>query len=144
PDPHPFSTSNPEAASAWGRGEYERAISLDPDFGTAWIARVREFASHGDIKGAEQASTIALERKSLKSEMQRLQVEVLSAEIRKDYRSRAATLKKIAELAQNNVQALRAAADAQNLARDFAEAAKLYRKINMIDPSDAAAMNATG
>ena len=38
PQAHAFPSSNPEAVEAWGRGEYERAVGLDPDFGAAWLA----------------------------------------------------------------------------------------------------------
>jgi hypothetical protein len=36
PGARPFSTANQDAVAAWGHGEFERAVTIDPDFGTAW------------------------------------------------------------------------------------------------------------
>ncbi|MGH9558607.1 MAG: hypothetical protein ACRD30_05155, partial [Bryobacteraceae bacterium] len=38
PSAHAFSSAREEAVEAWGRGEFERATQIDPDFGTAWVA----------------------------------------------------------------------------------------------------------
>ena len=50
----PFSTQNSDAANAWGRGDFDRAVALDPDFGTAWASWIAQTAQIGkpDVGGA--------------------------------------------------------------------------------------------
>ncbi len=54
PTARAFSTSNPEAAAAWGQGNYERAISLDQDFSGAWVNWVQVRMGAGDLRGRSE------------------------------------------------------------------------------------------
>jgi tetratricopeptide (TPR) repeat protein len=139
-----FSTSNAAAAEAWGKGEFEQAVDLDPNFGAGWLARVRSLAQSGKSEQALAMADGALARKTLRSEASRVQLRVLIATIRKDVPGRAAALTDLAKLAPADTGAVAAAAEAQNLARNFRASADLYRKVLAADPSNANAMNSLG
>jgi tetratricopeptide (TPR) repeat protein len=139
-----FSTSNPQAAEAWGQGQLEHAVELDPDFGSAWVAWVRMLSQSGKPEAALQVADRALARKTLRTDWNRGQLRVLIATIRKDVAARADALSDLANLAPADTEALSSAAEAQGLARNFQASADLYRKLLAADPSNAAAMNALG
>ena len=44
PGAHAFPTS-PAAAAAWGQGQYQRAVTLDPNFAAAWLAWIEQSAA---------------------------------------------------------------------------------------------------
>lgn len=144
PQARGFSTSNAAAADAWGQGEFERAVGLDPDFGVGWLAWARSLAQSGKSADALAVADRALARQTLRSEWNRAQLRVLIATIRKDVPGRAAALTDLAKLAPADTGALMAAAEAHNLARNFQAAADLYRKALAADPSNANAMNLLG
>lgn len=144
PQARGFSTSNPAAAEAWGRGDFERAVGLDPDFGAGWLAWARSLAQSGKSDQALAVTDRGLARRTLRSEASRAQLRVLAATIRKDVAERAAALTDLAKLAPADTSALLAAAEAHNLARNFQAAADLYRQALAADPSNANAMNLLG
>jgi tetratricopeptide (TPR) repeat protein len=144
PKARAFSTSNAPAMEAWGRGDFEKAVELDPDFGSAWISRVRMLAQSGHSDEAVRAADEALARKTLRSDWSRDQLRVLVATIRKDFSARAAALTDLAALAPDDAAALASAAEAQSLARNFQASAGLYRKLLAVEPSNAAALNYLG
>ena len=47
PGARPFSTPNQDALAAWGSSEFERAVTLDPDFGTGWAFWISQSAQAG-------------------------------------------------------------------------------------------------
>ena len=144
PQAHRFSTSNAAAVEAWGRGEFERAAELDPDFGAAWLSWVRMLAQSGDSEEALRVADRALARKTLRSDWNHGQLRVLIATIRKDFPGRAAALTDLANLAPADTAALAAAAEAQTQARNFQASADLYRKLLAADPSNTVALNSLG
>ncbi len=79
----PFSTPNAEAAAAWGRGEFERAVTLDPDFGTAWESWVQQNQQLGKTEDAVAIAERALARPSLRTSLNRAQIQLSSALLRK-------------------------------------------------------------
>ena len=139
-----FSTSNPQAAEAWGQGQFEHAVELDPDFGSAWVSWVRMLSQSGKPDEALQIADRALARKTLRTDWNRGELRILIATIRKDVPGRADALSALATSAPADTEALSAAAEAQGLARNFQAAEDLYRKLVAADPSNAAAMNALG
>lgn len=144
PQARGFSTSNPLAVEAWGQGAFEHAVELDPDFGAAWQSWVRTSAQAGQTDAALQIADRALARKSLRTDWSRGELRVLVASIHKDIPGRAAALSDLATLAPSDAEASVAAAQAQNLARNFEASADLYRKALAVDPSNVAAMNSLG
>jgi tetratricopeptide (TPR) repeat protein len=144
PQARGFSTSNAAAAEAWGKGDFERAVEIDPDFGDGWLARVRSLAQSGKSEEALALANRALTRKTLRSDWSRTQLRVLIAAVRKDVPGRAAALTDLAKLAPADIGTLAAAAEAQNLARNFQASVDLYRKALAADPSNSNAMNLLG
>jgi hypothetical protein len=88
----PFSTPNPEATAAWGRGDFERAVALDPDFGTAWVSWIAQAAQSGKPDLAVELAERALARASLRTPLDRAQIQLSSATLHKDETARAAAL----------------------------------------------------
>ena len=79
---HAFSSTNPQAVAAWAGGDYEKAVSLDPGFGAAWLSWVQARAAAGKPEAKQQAIDIAaraLGQPSLRSPVDRAQLEFVSA-----------------------------------------------------------------
>lgn len=144
PGAHAFSTANPEAVEAWGRGEYERAVAIDPDFSAAWMAWVQTLASAGNTSPAIDVAAGALARPSLRSAVDRARIEVISATLRKDGDARRQALTTLARLVTTDTTLIATLAGIEMNARRFSAAAELYRNILRQDPADAAAMNSLG
>jgi tetratricopeptide (TPR) repeat protein len=123
-----FSTSNAEAAAAWGRGDNELAVGLDPDFGTAWLAWTQKLANTGDARGALDVASRALMRSGLRSPIERTQIELLSASLMHDEAGRRAALQKLAKLAPADPAPLLTLAQLETAARRFPQAANAYRE----------------
>ena len=64
PGARPFSTANQDAVAAWGQGEFERAVTIDPDFGTAWgywaqqLGGLRKTGGSGRGRGASTGAPV--------------------------------------------------------------------------------------
>jgi Flp pilus assembly protein TadD len=144
PGARAFPTSKPEAVEAWGRGEYERAVQLDSDFGPAWLARVEQLAAEGQTSTAEEAAGIALARPALRSDVDRARIELVLATLRKDEDARTKALKTLAHLVTADSDLTEALAQIELNARNFSAAAEQYKSILKTDPSNAAAMNSLG
>jgi tetratricopeptide (TPR) repeat protein len=123
-----FSTSNAEATAAWGRGDHERALALDPDFGEAWLAWTRKLASTGDARGALEIASRALMRNGLRGPIERAQIELLSASLTHDDEGRRKALRKLAQLAPADPSPWLTLAELETTARRFPEAARAYRE----------------
>ena len=144
PRARPFSSSNAEAIEAWARGEYDRAVSLDPNFGPAWLAWAQSLASKGDTPGAIDATARALANSALRSQIDRARIEVLSANLHKDPDARRKALTDLAKLEEADTTLLETLAQIETNARRFSASAELYRRILRADPGNVAAMNSLG
>ena len=122
-----FSTSSSPAASAWGQGDYEQAVTLDPDFGEAWLAWTEKLAAAHDSVGAIETAQRALARTGLRSGIERAQIELLLAALRNDDSGRKAALEKLAQLAPADPSPRLDLAKLEMAARHFADAANAYR-----------------
>jgi Flp pilus assembly protein TadD len=122
-----FSTSNSAAASAWGQGDYEPAVALDPDFGEAWLAWMEKLAAGGDRARALDTAQQALARTGLRSGIERAQIELAAGTLRNDDAERRAALQKLAQLAPADPSPRLDLAKLEMAARHFAEAARAYR-----------------
>lgn len=143
-DAHPFSTPNADAAAAWGRGEFERAVALDPDFGTAWASWIAQSAQAGKPDLAVDLAARALARASLRTPIDKAQIQLSYATLRKDTGARAAALAELVRLAPHDPGALLGLAVIQQQARKYPEATELYRRVLAIDPQNADALNSLG
>jgi len=145
---HVFSTTNPQAVAAWGRGDYEKAVSLDPGFGAAWLSWVQaRVAAANDPQAKQQASEIAtraLGQTSLQSPVDRAQLEYLSASLRQDEPGQERALTALAKLMPHDVTLLGQLATRETDARRFAEAARYYQAMLQEDPDNIEIWNQLG
>ncbi len=144
PGAHSFSSTNAEAVSAWGQGDNERAVKLDPDFGAAWLGWAQSTERSGDREHAIQITQQALDRESLKSESDRARIELLAAELHQDALARAKALAHLYRLSPDDPAVLTVLADAEVLARDFVNAALHMRALVQLNPSNANVLNSLG
>ncbi len=139
-----FSTNNDEAVAAWGHGDYEHATMLDPDFGPAWESWAVQLLNSQRKDEAREVAHRALARPSLKPALVQQRIELLAAIVDQNVNARKAALIRIAGLSPNDPAAQLAAADAEDLARNYPAAIERYQKTLQIDPQNAGAMNGWG
>jgi tetratricopeptide (TPR) repeat protein len=142
PRAEPFSSSSAAAIEAWGRGEFEKAVTLDPSFGIAWSSWIETLARSGDIPGAIALATRALEH-PVKSEVDGLRIELMRATLAKDpHAEHDALLKLTARVADPSL--LLNLGTLEVRAREFALAEGDYKKILAAEPDNADALNQLG
>ena len=140
----PFSTPNPDAAAAWGRGEFERAVALDPDFGTAWASWIAQTAQAGKPGLAAELAGRALARASLRTPLDKAQIQLTLATLHQDGVARATALTELVRLAPHDTGPLLGLAAVEQQARKYPAAEELYRRVLAIDPANADAFNSLG
>jgi hypothetical protein len=141
---HAFSSTNPEAVAAWAKGDYERAVTLDPGFGAAWSSWVQARAAAGDKEGASDIVARALGQTSLQSPVDRAQLEVVSATMRQDGPAQERALTALAQLMPHDLGLLGQLATRESNARHFSEAARYYQAILQEAPDDIEIWNQLG
>ncbi len=141
---HSFSTSNTEAMAAWGHRDYEKAVTLDPDFGAAWFAWAETLVTRGESAQAADVAGRALKRPGLQSNVDRARLELLSATLRHDADARAKALTSLARLLRTDTPLLEALASAEMNARRFSTAVELFSNIVNVDPENAGDRNLLG
>jgi tetratricopeptide (TPR) repeat protein len=138
----PFSTSNEDAIAAWGRGDFEKAVTLDPSFGTAWEAWIDMLARSGNTAGAIEVATRALAH-PVNSEIDGLRIELARATLQKDaHAEHEALLKLTARIADPAL--LENLGQLEIRAREFALAEGDYKKILAVQPANRDAFNELG
>ena len=140
----PFSTARQDAVFAWGQGDFERAVALDPDFGTAWNSWAEQLTRSGKPEEAVAVAERAVARASLRTPLIMTRIQLKTAVLRKDEAARFAALTTLAGLAPNDTVTLMALAEAEQRQRRFSAAAIGYRRILEMEPSNANAMNGLG
>jgi tetratricopeptide (TPR) repeat protein len=141
---HPFSTTNSEAVAAWGRGEFERAVTLDPDFGAARLGWAETLDHSGDSARAIDVASQALARPSLQSPLERARIGLLFATLHHDVDARLKALEDLTRLAPSDTGLLETLGQSEMNARRFADAARHFRDLLKLDPSNVAALNSLG
>jgi Flp pilus assembly protein TadD len=138
----PFSTSSEGAIAAWGQGDYEKAVTLDPAFGTAWLAWIETEARKGDSAGAIEIAGRALQH-PVKSEIDGLRIELARATLDNDaHAQHEALLKLTARVAEPGL--LANLGELEMRAREFALAQGDYQKIVAESPENGDALNKLG
>jgi len=140
----PFSTPNADAAAAWGHGDFERAVMLDPDFGAAWESWIAQVQQSGKADEAEALAERALARSSLRTPLNKARIQLSSALLRKDETARVAALTELARLVPRDSSTVLALAEIEQRHRRFPAAEQLYRQALAIDPENASALNGLG
>lgn len=141
---HAFSSANGEAVAAWGAGNFEKAVTLDPDFGVAWLAWVEQRALAGDSAGAIDVATRALERTALRTPTDRARIELLLANEKHDAAARLRALADLVRLQPTDISVQIASATAEMGARNFKAAVERYQAIAKLDPSTGGILNSLG
>lgn len=144
PSARDFSTSNNEAAEAWGRGDGERAVSLDPGFGDAWLAWIESLMQKGQNADAMSVADRALAQSGLRTDLSRARIEVLSARLKKNPAAREQAMLKLAKMVPFDTSLLANLAEIEMNAHNFSSAAEQYRKILALNPSDGGVLNSLG
>ena len=126
---HEFSTSNADAVAAWGQGDFEKAVQLDPDFGAAWLAWADARSAAGDAKQAAEIVQRALGQPALKSPVDRARLELASAALRHDDLARQRAVAALAKFMPNDAALLRQLANQEMNARQFSQAAQFYQDV---------------
>ncbi|MDP8990190.1 MAG: tetratricopeptide repeat protein [Acidobacteriota bacterium] len=140
----PFSTPSADAAAAWGRGEFERAVMLDPDFGAAWESWIAQVQQSGKPDAAEAIAERALARSSLWTPLNKARIQLSSALLRRDETARIAALTELARLTPRDSGTLLALAEIEQRNRRFPAAEEFYRRALAIDPANGGALNGLG
>ena len=144
PSAHGFSTTNEGAVAAWGRGDDEHAVAIDPAFGAAWLSWINSLATHGDSAAAVDVARRALAQPTLRSDMDRAKIEVASAALSGDLNAQTQALSKLVALTPNDAPLLASLAETQLKARNFAGAAETFKKILAIEPANSGVLNSLG
>ncbi len=142
PKAEPFSSSNEEAVAAWGKGDYEKAVTLDPTFGPAWLAWIETLARKGDIAGAVDVAGRALEH-PVKSEIDGMRIELARATWQKDAHAEHEALLKLTAHVADPVL-LANLGEIEMRAREYALAQGDYKKILADQPQNADVLNKLG
>lgn len=141
---HAFSTPNAEAVAAWGHHEFERAVTLDPDFSTAWLAWADTLALRGEAAQAVEVANRALARPGLRSNVDRGRIELLLATLHRDPVARDQALSALTRVLPADASLLEAMASAEVNARRFSSAVEVFKSILKLDPENAGVMNSLG
>jgi Flp pilus assembly protein TadD len=144
PTAHSFSTSNPEAAAAWGHGDYQHAVALDPDFSGAWVNWVQMQIGARNLEGALTTANQALARPTLRSPIDRGQLSLMAATVRGDDNAREQSLVTLTRLLPNDPAVARTLANLEMNARQFPQAVKTYQDLIRLDPDDISNSNMLG
>lgn len=141
---HAFSSSNPEAVAAWSHSEFEKAVSLDPNFGAAWLSWAQARAQAGDKQQTTEIVDRALQQSSLQSPVDRAHLKLVSANLRQDQPAQQQALASLAQLMPHDAALLRQLAIQATNARHFTEAAQYYQAVLREDPDDLDSWNMLG
>jgi tetratricopeptide (TPR) repeat protein len=131
PQPKPFGTSNNEAIREYFSGRADSALSLDPNFGAAHLARIEALLRSG--RKDELPEAIAAARAAKLSDIDHARLEALVADTPKD---RSDALLALARASQYDVQLWRAAAEAALTSKDHKVAIEAFRKALELDPTN--------
>lgn len=135
-----FSSSNPQAISAWASGDYSMAVELDPGFGAAWLNWAESLTAQEALPVVDRA----LARSDLRSEADHARLRLLGATLHGDNAGRAKALGDLVLLLPGDAAIVESAAEAEFNARHFAESAKLYGEAALMNPDEPNLINLQG
>ena len=152
PTARPFLTSSAEALHEYLEGEessvessqsdMEEAATLDPNFGPAWIGRIRLARLRGDQSGAER---LIAEAKTHKLDPQTIaELDSEKAAIGNDPQARIEATRKLSALNPGDVVLLRSLAESEAAAGNFTAAASDWRKLAAQLTGDPLLLNSLG
>ena len=142
PPAKPFSTSSAQAVQLWGEGNFERAVELDPDFGLAWRDLIQSQAARPEQ--ALQSANKALARSTLRSPLERVQIQRLAGQFSGDAAMSSRAVQELVRLVPNDSGLVRKLAEEATNLRQFPEAIQLYRSVLRLEPEDSTTYNLLG
>lgn len=149
PAAKPYLTSNREALQLYaraleddtgaGQGELEQALHDDPGFGPAWLALARVRLLKGDRSGAEE---VIAEASKLKLDpVSAAGLDLEAAQLKGDTTAEAAAEKRLSALSPGDTVLLRALAEREMAAGQFAAAAADWKTLAGTLENDVTAWN---
>ncbi len=155
PKAQPYETRNGEALKKLAEGRaavdpaiaaeaFERAISLDPDYGASYVALAQLKLIRGDRDGCRDVLARAHTRGNRIMEMRRAELDLLSASLNNDPAARQSALTALSRLRPTDADVLRQLAVLETSAHHFDQAAQLYRKAASADPFNGPTWNQLG
>ncbi len=145
-------TSNPDALRDWATALespaaasadlLDRAVQLDPDFGAAWLALASLDLARGDRAAAQ--GVVEQARHHAIDEVNRADLDLVSASMTEDRPARIAALRKVVSLSPADLLLLRSLAEAETAIGQFGPAASDWKKVTDAFPSDPLMWNSLG
>ena len=129
PQPKPFGTTNNDAIREYFSGRADSALTIDPNFGAAHVARIEALLRSGRKDELPQA--LAAARAAKLSDLDQARVQALVAETP---RNRSDALLALARASRYDVQLWGSAADAALGSKDHKGAIEAFRKALELDP----------
>jgi tetratricopeptide (TPR) repeat protein len=139
--------ASPAGVTAWGQGQYERAVMLDPDFALAWLGWIEQIAASPDPARANQAREVAeraLARPGLRSPIDRARLELAAAGLRQDDAARLAASRELVALIPADPALIGILAELEMNLRHFPDAVRHYQDFALADPGNLSAKNMLG
>lgn len=151
----PYGTRNPQALEAYVKALESTdvtvmevalgvAIASDPDFVAPYRLLAQVKAQRQDRAGAAATLEQALARGNAIPEIDRVRLEVDSAEVSGNTAARLTALTKLVKLDARDATLWRGLGDMQMNGHDYAQAELAYRKASELEPNDAALLNLLG
>ncbi len=155
PEARPFDTRSTESLRAFAQGmnseevvaaaaEFARSVSLDPDFGAAYVAWARALLLSGDRGGAASLIEKARARGAGIRELRRIDLDLLRAAVTGDAALRRESLLALSRATPADAEVFRQLAHEDKAARRYDSAAGFYRQAAALDPADQSAWNLLG
>ncbi len=132
------------ATAAWGQGDFEHAVALDPGFALAWLGWAQKLSGGGDNAQAREVLERALTQSGLDSNVDKARLELAAAALRQDDGARLEAARRLAELIPYDPAQLSSLGELDMAARNFAAAAHDYQLARQADPEDFSLLNSLG
>ena len=123
---------------------FERSVSIDPDFGGAYVAWARALLLRGDRAGLMSVIEKARARGDRIIESRRIELELLQSAASNDAALRRKALEALSRVTPADADVFRQLGREASAARHYDSAAGFYRRVTALDPLDQAAWNQLG
>ncbi len=133
-----------DALTAWGKGDYEGAVALDPSFALAWLNWAQQLAAGGDKARALEIAQRGLAQPSAGPALDKTQLELAAAGLRQDDAAMLEASRRLAQLIPYDPAILARLAQSENQARNFTAAAHDYQLAHDAAPADIDLLNSLG
>ena len=133
-----------DALAAWGKGEFERAVALQPRFALGWLDWAQQLSAGGDNARALEVAERGLAQPSLTPAIDKTRLELAVANLRQDDAARLAAARQLAGLLPDDAGIQSMAAQSEEKARNFQAAAHDYQAALHAAPSDTDLLNQLG